>query len=250
MENRMLSIETKVNSAQKLAAVQNKPTNEFLFAGEINRIVNSINTLRNLLIVNQENVEALIAQSESIDLGDISGGEFIDILNQMELVAIGSSAFIVYTIDNVKYVQSFLGQSGNYGSSTGLTLTVEQFALIYQSNSEIVQLTEYNFYGTIKQIGSNPPFVYESKTNFPESILVQEISPGCYKAYFNGIGFTDKTFYTMGLVGIRPINDRTGRLVGENVGSFIYFETINSATGLPERGYLSSGLQIHIKHIL
>lgn len=247
---RMLNIETKENSTEKLAAVAGKPTKHFLFAGEINRMASAINSLRNLLIVNQENIDALIAQSESIDLGDITGEEFVDVLNQMELVEIGSSGLIIYTIADVKYVQTFLGVSNNYGSSTSLTLTAQDFALIYQSDSQTAQLSEYDFYGTLKQVGNNPPTVIVGRSNFPEPITITEPTNGNYLLYFPSIPFTNKTHFTLGPLNIRPVDDNTGKALGLNSGSFIVIRTVNQSTGLAERGYLNEGVSIHIKHIL
>lgn len=67
----MLSIEQKVDSAEKAAAIAGKPTENYLFAEEVNEIVNAVNTL-------EENVENLANNKQDNlnenNLGAIANG--------------------------------------------------------------------------------------------------------------------------------------------------------------------------------
>jgi hypothetical protein len=244
-----LNIERKVDSAEKQASIANKPTNQFIFAREFNRIVTQVENLSAWLQFNSETINAFLSQNAKVELGTIETDP-VEVLNEMEDVSLAVPVLITYTIENVFFVKAFIGTDGVYGTSTNLTLGSEDFVLIYQSNSPNAQLQEYDFYGTLKQVGNAPPFIIEGKSNFPGPISITETTNGNYQLSFLVTPFTNKTFFNISPLNPRPVDDNSGRLVAANVGSFILIRTINSNTGLPERGYLNEGVPFHIKHIL
>lgn len=132
-----LNIETKVDSAQKLAAVAGEATNKYLFAGELNSIVSFCNMLRGLCIINNNNVLAILANNAEVALGEVDGN-FIYVLNQTAVDYYVAPVFITYTSDGIHYVQSFIGTAGNYGI-TKKHFVAEDFILIYQSDIPVIQ---------------------------------------------------------------------------------------------------------------
>lgn len=130
-----LNIQTKEDSAEKLAAVEGRPTKNFLFAPEFNTVVNSINTLRHLITLNAGNIDILLSTAPKVELGTITGS-FLAALNSMPEVVLPSPVFVTFTVGEVFFVKAFVGDAGTYGSSSGLTLAASNFLPVYQSDEQ------------------------------------------------------------------------------------------------------------------
>jgi hypothetical protein len=128
-----LNIQTKEDSAEKLAAAAGKPTKNFLFAQELNTVVNSINTLRHLITLNEGNINYILSNAIKIELGVIEGS-YIDVINEIEEVSLIAPVFITYSLDGVFFVKTFVGNDSTYGTSTGLSVSEVDFLPVYQSD--------------------------------------------------------------------------------------------------------------------
>jgi hypothetical protein len=129
-----LTIQNKQDSAEKLAAVAGKPTENYLFAPEFNTVVNSINTLRNLISLNSGNIDYLLSTSPKLELGIISGS-FVTAINELEEVNLAAPIFITYFTAGIFYVKAFVGIDGTYGTTPENYVAEGDFLPLYQSDS-------------------------------------------------------------------------------------------------------------------
>lgn len=130
-----LNIQTKEDSAEKLAAVAGQPTKNYLFAPEFNTVVNSINTLRHLITLNSGNIDILLSIAPKVELGTIAVS-YIDVINNSPAVVLPSPVFVTYTIGGVFYVKAFVGDANTYGTTSGLTVNENNFLPVYQSDED------------------------------------------------------------------------------------------------------------------
>ncbi len=178
-----LNIEQKEDSAQKLAAAQGKPTKHFLFANELNSIVDHCNTLRSLILINSINIEAILTVENSVELGTIVDESFIGVLDSSEIRQYISPVFVRYMLNGITYVQAFVGQRGIYGYQQK-QFVESDFILIYQSDNAPV----------IIPVDSRPYKVYTALLtqagNFDPSAIVLENTLGVLIRWtYEDVGF-------------------------------------------------------------
>lgn len=131
-----LNIENKEDTPEKIAAAEGKPTKHFYWANEFNLLRDSINTLRWLISLNENNINAILSSAPKVELGTIIGS-YIDIINQRESLELDSGTFVTFTIGSVFYVKAFTGSSDNYGTANGLFVNESNFLPIYQSDDQV-----------------------------------------------------------------------------------------------------------------
>ncbi|MGV9003944.1 hypothetical protein [Flavobacterium sp.] len=123
-----INIETKEDTAAKIAAVSGKPTKNYLFAAEINIVRNRIETLWNAI-----KGTAVIVNRNKVSLGTIAQ-PFITILNQGETLAWDSPVFVTYDVAGTFYTQAFVGTNGDYGTTSNQFVDTD-FLLVEQSQT-------------------------------------------------------------------------------------------------------------------
>jgi hypothetical protein len=143
---RVAVIEEKVDTARKLIAAEGKPTNEFLFAAEVNRFSALIRLLLSNLNLNAVNAEFVN------DLGDITGATVVDTINTGALTAYASPSYVKYIIDDISYTDAFTGPAGNYGTG-GLQCTAQMFLTLESSEDVAVVSNSKEIIMTVEFLG-------------------------------------------------------------------------------------------------
>lgn len=250
-----LNIQRKVDSAERLAAIANKPNNQFIFAREFNRIVNQLENLSGLVQFTSESITSILSQNTKVELGEIEGDPYA-VLNAMETVNLLMPVLLTYTASGVFFVEAFIGTDGTYGSSTNLELTSEDFVVIYQSDSVSSQPQEYEFRGKLNQVGTNQPTIAVVKNTFPVDFTIFEDGPGYYFIQFTPNDhplFSDftplKTSVTFGSPGVGDEEYFNGKFNWRVSGQTIFLYAINTTTNNMQRGYLQD-TEVIIKYIL
>lgn len=230
-------IENKVDTAEKLAAAAGKPTNNFLFAPEINELVARIRLLWTL----QNFDHTALIPAVKKDLGTLVGQTFIEKINTSAAVAYPSPCFVVYTIDGVEYVQGFVGVAGNYGTGQG-QVNASQFVLLYQSDEVLPSnphtrqifygdLSGYDFTAFKNTLGYEVTCVQDgdyAKTNIPlfptTSVQIENRlqllseNENIYTEYYNVGGYLAfRNIYTDSLGGVTYVELNHSKILIEQL---------------------------------
>lgn len=169
-------VENKIDTAEKLAKAAGKPTNTFLFAPEINELVARVRLLWTL----QNFDGSQIIPALKKNLGVLVSQTFIEKINSSAPSLYPSPCFVMYTIDDVSYVQAFVAGHGNYGNGA-TPVNEDMFILVQQSDEQLPvitpvrryffgDLTETNFVPFRNNLGYEVSCVQDGdyiKTNIP-----------------------------------------------------------------------------------
>lgn len=197
-------IERKSDTVAKLAAAAGKPTKNFLFANEINKIADILRIFTAVTPINNQ----VIAANLKKELGTITGS-FIDYINIHAPSYYIPPTFVIYTEAGITYTQAFVGIAGTYGTGQ-LQVTAEMFVLVEQSDAPPTVLPETKIFKGL--ISSNQIFTKSNRlgyevtsalvdgyvvTNIPFSIGTQ---PFIYEPYTFRPDFGD--YYKVGYFDI------------------------------------------------
>lgn len=157
-----LNIGEKADSLEKLAKVEGKPAEYYLFAREINLMANRIRTLWSSILSMNSALGDIIDANPKIELGTITE-DFLTLLNLLPNATFEVPTFVIYKVGTTNYVQMFVGTNGEYGTETDNVLTANDFALISESETPPAATTKF-FRGRIWGDGTNR-FLTSSKNS-------------------------------------------------------------------------------------
>ncbi len=177
-------IEQKEDTAKKLAEAAGNPTKHYLFAPEINRLVNTVRSLMNMQLINDVIINQLMSQNTTIDFGEIET-DIVDYINtQAEPLEIETTTYISYETEGVKYVSIYLGETAVYGSESA-AISEDDLILVYDSSDEINQATESVFLGKLT-VFSAEDYELLVDHNTMGNYKYTHVSAGSYSLKFAG----------------------------------------------------------------
>ena len=143
-----VTVENKEDSQEKLLYAAGKPTPLFLFAGEVNEIVDKINLLRHMIVIQAETIPQIIASGVEVALGEIDTDPMSFIDNGETSYGLGTegATFVTYTLEGVYYVIAFVGTPGLYGGDSTRTLEESDFLPLYDSSQAASQVFASGIY--------------------------------------------------------------------------------------------------------
>ncbi len=131
-----LDIEIKEDTEERLLEIGDKPTKNFLYAQEFNKMKTAINALRQFCILNQNSIDYLMANNTSLDLGEYdSDATFLDAFNNDWATELISPVFLKIKVGVIDYVYVFIGNPGMYGQGE-TELTAADVILLWQSTAD------------------------------------------------------------------------------------------------------------------
>ncbi len=195
----ILDIEFKQDTEEKLAKVAGKPTENFLFSKEINKIVNAIKLLGNMITLNSATIDQLLANNIKIELGEVPDN-LLDFINFSEVpIEIAKNAFLVYKIGEVNYVSVYTGETQSYGGGIEEQLTEENLVLLYESGTPSSVPLVQEIRGRISQQGANKPTLELTHNTYQGAITTARLSTGRYAINLAGVDRTKiTTFWNLG----------------------------------------------------
>ena len=191
-QREFLSIEGKVDTADKVAYAADKPHNEFFWSFECNSIVKAINLLRRIIALTPSQVQQIIATGDEIALGTIVVDFLTYINNSVTAYDLGvdGTTFITFKFEDIDYVYSFVGEARNYGSGL-VPLENSDVLLLYTSESG-ASVTPSAFEQCTLMISQSgvpgaPTIDVMDPSGFSPSITATTFSTGSYKIAINDV---------------------------------------------------------------
>lgn len=195
MAGQFLDIEIKEDTAAKLAAADGKPTKNYLFASEVNLMVDRIRTLQMMIMSANNAIGSIIDSNPKINLGTITE-DFVNLLNLLPSASYEVPTFVLYKVGTTNYVQMFVGLNGDYGTETPNVLTADDFVLIYESDvATPTQTRELRI--KLTQTGSDFPTYTISKNDGLFANVVRGFA-GVYVLYLIGYPSHEKVHAFIG----------------------------------------------------
>lgn len=183
----ILEIEFKEDTPEKLAKVEGKPTENFLFCKEFNKIVNAIKLLGNMITLNSATIDQLLANNIRLDLGEVPDN-LLDFINfSEEAIEIAKNAFLVYNIGEVNYVSVYTGETQSYGGGIEEQLLEENLVLLYESGTPNATPLVQEIRGRVSQQGTNAPTLVFTKNTYQGVITTVRLSTGRYGINLAGV---------------------------------------------------------------
>ncbi|GEP52390.1 hypothetical protein FNO01nite_30620 [Flavobacterium noncentrifugens] len=243
-----LDIERKHDSAVKLAAVQGKPHNEYLFAPEFNKVVQAIKTLRRLIIATPAQIQQIIATGVPVPLGNIEIN-FIDFVNSsVAPLSLGTNgtSFITFTTAGIDFVYVFIGTPGQYGfNSTSLAATDVIF--LYKSDEASPPTGSFNpgyqeCFIKVVQNGSTQPFVdLVSFNGYSPDIFVTAFADGYFRLNVDSFAADNQIIYQWSnYAGANEMRTATAYQVDRN----LFVRT--KVSGVASNDVLTNGWMIRV----
>lgn len=195
----ILDVEYKEDTQEKLAKVAGKPTKNFLFNKEINKIVNAIKLLGNMITLNSATIDQLLANNIKLELGEVADN-LLDFINlSEEPIEIAKNAFLVYKIGEVNYVSVYTGETQSYGGGIEEQLTEDNLVLLYESGTAQATPIVQEVRGRISQQGGNAPTIVFTKNTYNGAITTARLSIGRYAINLAGVDRNKiTTFWNLG----------------------------------------------------
>lgn len=214
----ILDIEFKQDTEEKLAKVAGKPTENFLFSKEINKIVNAIKLLGNMITLNSATIDQLLANNIKIELGEVPDN-LLDFINFSEVpIEIAKNAFLVYKIGEVNYVSVYTGETQSYGGGIEEQLTEENLVLLYESGTPQATPIVQEIRGRISQQGTNAPTLVFTKNTYQGEITTVRLGTGRYGINLAGVN-RDKITTFWNLAGFT--RNASPNVVGASGGDIV-----------------------------
>ena len=212
-----LNIQVKKDTQAKLLKIAGKPTENYIFAGEFNRMARRLDWLRDMIDLSWQKIEKILEGAVVFELGVIDI-DFIEYLNFMYYDFTGTPIFVIFenevvvgeSTQTIKYVYAFNGRQGVYGEGEELVLSSDNFELLFNSSVDESTPEEpeepeeptppkyYEWFGFISQVGTNAPTAEVIMNDFAAigyRVVFQYIDEGEYWIRVEKIAAPFTAFY-------------------------------------------------------